>query len=45
MKANELNCKDLMIGDWVIPHIYDSKLEPSKIRWISGLDGMESHQM
>ena len=20
-----------MVGDWVIPHIYDSKLEPSKI--------------
>lgn len=31
MKANELSCKDLIVGDWVIPHIFDSKLEPSKI--------------
>jgi hypothetical protein len=31
MKASELSCKDFMVGDWVIPHVYDSKLEPSKI--------------
>lgn len=31
MKTAELTPKDLMVGDWVIPHVYDSKLEPSKI--------------
>ena len=31
MKANELSCKDLMVGDWVIPHFFDSTLKPSKI--------------
>ena len=31
MEVNELSCKDLMVGDWVIPHIYDAALEPSKI--------------
>ena len=31
MKANELSCKDIMVGDWVVPYVFDSKLEPSKI--------------
>lgn len=31
MEANELSCKDLMVGDWVIPHVFDSTLKPSKI--------------
>lgn len=31
MEANELSCKDIMVGDWVIPHVFDSTLKPSKI--------------
>ena len=27
----KLSVKSLQIGDWVIPHVYDSALEPSKI--------------
>ena len=30
-----MNVNDLMIGDWVIPHIWDSIGEPSKIVGIS----------
>ncbi len=26
-----MRIKDIMVGDWVIPHIFDSTLEPSKI--------------